>query len=198
MKVLFKASLATLVCSIVAGNGLAENQFRLTTKAEQIPEIGIVTNWVVGAGSYDFTFRPPPEWKLRSQPLENKVTLISPDWSSALGFRIVWTESFLNPAANSRPDEFRTRLLKTHPEAKIRDEFPCYSNDSKGWGFDFEQLGPKNLKLLNRVAFIPFTGGVIEVSLTSPPENFLKQHQAFSAFLTSFQIENIRLQAFQQ
>jgi hypothetical protein len=88
-------------------------------------------------------------------------------------------------------DQLRALIKERYPTTRIRDEFPCFGGGVRGRAFDLVHPRPKGLSTSSRVAFIPFSEGLIEFKLTTPSRQFSDHRLALGNFMTSFRIEDL-------
>jgi len=169
------------------GQTTPPENFRFFPQPVEIPERGEVISYVLLLGTNRFSFLPPPNWQLKYEAAERKAVLIPRDLAASMTLKIVLTNQ---PGAEPlAPEPLRLRVLESLPQARIIHEFPCYTSARKGLAFDLEQVAANRTKLVTRQAYVPFSAGLIEFSLTTPASRFPKFKSAFSSLLTSFRIE---------
>ena len=81
--------------------------------------------------------------------------------------------------------EVRRQLAERWKDARIVREFDCYASDSPGKAYDMEETGAKGAKITRRVAVVPFSSGVIEVSLAAPRSRFPAASYFFGTLMSS-------------
>jgi hypothetical protein len=159
----------------------AESVF-ITTRGVEIPEAGFVTNTVLHTTRHELTFLPPRNWKENFDT--NSLTFVwsSGDYTTELRLRIA---AALNPA-ELKPDELREKIRRDFPQARLKEEFPCYTSTGRGLAFDLEESGPQGLVTATRMGFVPFEGGMLEFKLVTPADQLQQNHLLFGHFLNSF------------
>ena len=175
-------SLALAVASAVT----AAEPLLLLTRTNHIPERGVVMNTVICTGHHEFSFQPPADWKRSADTNVMQVTWLSPDFRTMIRMRIVSPGGgrTLAPVAS----ELREVIRQQFADARIVEEFACYTGGVAGLAFDLEQGDPDSLKTATRFACVPFPDGLVELSLSAPPETFSNQTQLFTVLLNSFQV----------
>ncbi|MEW6159510.1 MAG: hypothetical protein AB1813_18945 [Verrucomicrobiota bacterium] len=156
--------------------------FQMLTETIEIPERGSVPSYAILSSSLKFSFLPPPNWKMESNPLEKSITLTTPDFSTVLRFQITTNQERKLPI-------WRQRIQEQLPEAKIVREFVCYTSGRQGMAFDCEQTLTNKFQAATRIAYIPFEDGTVEFQMTSSPDKLRQHHFAFGCLLNSFRID---------
>jgi len=175
-----------LALSLVRPLG-AEAEFRLFTEVSEIPERGKVTNYVLLMHGRRFSFLPPPRWCVRPDAAGKRVHLLPQDLRAGISFEVVFQEDADIPPLNEQA--LRQRVLDRYPEAKITNEFRCYTSGAEGTAFDIERLVEHQTPVSSRIAFVRFAGGTVEFELTTDTARFADYHLAFGRLLSSFRIE---------
>lgn len=154
-----------------------------------LPEQGKVTSYVVQTDGNEFSFLPVPKWHVESNGAEKQVTLLARDLSTSISVRIVTKTAGAPSEIKSEP--LRQLIQERFPKATIVGEFPCFSDSGQGLAFDLVQTVRKNFNTATRLAFIPFSDGVVEFKLTTPQKDFPNYKLALGNLLTSFRIEPV-------
>jgi hypothetical protein len=89
-----------------------------------------------------------------------------------------------------RPEELREMVLQEIADAKINEEFPCFTSGGSGLALDCEHVVKNQFVKASRVAVVPLPGGLAQFTLTSPKDQFIKRQIDFNRFLTSFRSES--------
>lgn len=165
----------------------AAESLRFFTQPLVIPERGTVTSCVILLGSNRFSFLPPADWRVHCDDSTKLVTLTSRDLGVGLHFKFV-SDRF-QTGQPLQVEMLRTQVLQRFSNGKIANEFACFTSGREGLAFDVEYTGAKKIKMLTRLAFIPFPGGLVEFNLTGTEKQFESNHLAFGNLLTSFRIE---------
>ena len=160
--------------------------FNLGTVAVAVPDGGMATHTLLRAPDQDFQFRAPPGWKLVIDTNASQFTWTSPDYSSALRLKLITNgPSFTMPP---EPEPFRERIQQEWREVRFTDEFPCHAGGGNGMTFDFEHALSGKFRGATRAAFVPLQNGAAEITLTSPPSQFVERRNDLSSFLSSFEV----------
>jgi hypothetical protein len=178
------------LCLTILGLQLARWQcaagemLHLTEKTIPLPEqIVCLQACELHTDEGDFLFTPPPTWSQQFKAQENEISYRSPSNDAFIKFSITWTK----PGELTPPkSEFLRDYLKTkYADAKILEEFPCYTCSQSGIAFQLEQTSVNLKTALTRVAFVPFPGGLLEFRLTTAADLFRQRQLSFSAMVSS-------------
>jgi hypothetical protein len=173
-----------LALAIVHSVGAAE-PFLWWTRTNHIAERGAVMNTVVCNEHHEFIFQPPSDWKGSAETNEFRMTWLSPDLSTLLRVRIVPTAG---QTRSGLPGEWRQVVRQRFADARIVEEFNCFTAGGTGRAFDLEQGEQGALTTATRFALVPYPAGWVELSLSAPKDGFSSQMQHFTALLNSFQV----------
>lgn len=176
--------------AIIAPSECSADSLSIGTRNEIIPENGTVIYTVAKTGVNEFTFLPPPGWKLAVDAKANTLTWTSPDYRSMVRLKISDTDGDALPRINA--DELRQTVTQESESSKIIAETPCYTSGSSGIAFDSERTVDGKFQVNSRIAFIPVTGGIIQITLTTPKEEFKSRQMDLSRFLNSFRVVKLK------
>ena len=76
--------------------------------------------------------------------------------------------------------------------SKIIEEIPCHTSGSSGIAFDSERTVDGQFQVKSRIAFIPVTGGFVQITLTTPKGEFRNRQMDLSRFLNSFRVVKLK------
>jgi len=93
-----------------------------------------------------------------------------------------------------RPEELRETVAQEIFDAKIIEEFSCFTSGSSGLALDCDHVVKGQFAMSSRVALVPIPGGLAQFNLTSPKDQFVKRQIDFSRFLNSFRSETDKQQ----
>lgn len=171
---------------------LSGEPFTLGSRTAEIPESGKVTYTILRTEKNKTSFLPPSGWKSDVDAKGGTVTWTSPDYQSMIRLKISNHGDDQTPKL--RPEELRQAVAAEFAEAKINEEFPCFTSGSSGLALDCEHVAKGQFAMTSRVALVPIPGGLAQFNLTSPKDQFTKRQIDFSRFLNSFRIENGKAQ----
>ena len=160
----------------------AAEPFRFQERVIKLAEMGEVKSCFLGWGSDEYAFLPPRNWLTTSADPGREVVFQSMNAEATIRIRILAGP----PGAGSHPDRLKHKVLHQFNEAKIKEEFPCYTGASPGKGFEVEWIAINNHRMLSRIGFVPLAGAALEFTLTAKPAAMPAYHAAFGSLLTSF------------
>jgi hypothetical protein len=179
-------ALAALSLWALGGWVQASEAFQLTPHAFKIPERGHVTGYLLLAGSNRFTFLPPHEWQAKANPVKHEVVLMRRDLVTSITIKI---QTSAEATEKIDPVRLRDRVQENYPQARVTEEFPCYTRGREGLCLGFEWLTPAKTKAYTHLACVPFASGTIEFNLTAPVAKFPGCRRALGTLLGSFHAE---------
>ena len=101
------------------------------------------------------------------------------------------TPSTENPSL-ARPagwEQLRAIVQARDHNAQVGAASECNNSSMPGCYFDVRHSSEPNMRLITRVAFVPYRDGMLEVSLTATEAKFPAQLFAFNGFLNSLRID---------
>ncbi len=164
---------------------LATNQPAYSTQVKHVGGPGRLPDEFayVSFGTNKFGFVMPAGFRLETKD-DQKVTLVSPDVSCLLSFRVL--ESLPPGTTELDPANYRDLLLSRHPGGKILEEFSQAAVSRRGPVFDLRWNAAGTVPRRERVLLIPSDAGVLEFSLVSSLESFEAGRQGFNSLLMTF------------
>ena len=180
-----------LLCiAAIAANECVAAPLSIGTRNEIVPENGTVIYTVAKTGQNEFTFLPPHTWKSQLDANSNTLTWTSPDYRSIVRLKISDTDGDTIPKINV--DELRQTITHESEGSKIIEEIPCHTSGSSGIAFDSERTVDGQFQVKSRIAFIPVTGGFVQITLTTPKGEFRNRQMDLSRFLNSFRVVKLK------
>jgi hypothetical protein len=167
---------------------LSGEPFTLGSRTAEIPECGKVTYTILRTDKNETSFLPPPGWKSDVDAKGGTITWTSADYQSSIRLKISAGGDDQSPKL--RPEELREMVAQEIANAKINEEFPCFTSGASGLALDCEHVVKQQFAMSSRVALVPIPGGRVQFNLTSPRDQFTKRQIDFSRFLNSFRIES--------
>ena len=163
-----KSLLLCFQISLLTQLVLAEGRLKLAKQPLVLEEGGTLTRYSLQSERCQFHFLPPLDWQSTLDDAAQKIVFTSRDGSVLFSFKIIWS-------AEAKPAQpgvaaLRAQILERHPDTKITEEFTAHAGQESGPAFDLMYTTAKTFSLASRVAFIPFSGGLIEFELTTRPE----------------------------
>ena len=164
---------------------LAADQFYLREQKVKAPEMGEILCYVLVSGTLEYSLRPPADWRMRVEPASHCVTFDSPDHTADIRLLLAGP----NPALREKADPalLRKQVEQRFAEAKIIEEFPCYTSSYAGRAFDLEWTAAGSVPMASRVACFPTPNGSLEFTLTTMASKFRNCRPALARLMTSFQ-----------
>jgi hypothetical protein len=175
---------------------LRADDFYLTPKTEQAPEMGELLSYSLTVGTAVFSFVPPHDWRVGAQPESHRVVLQAPD--AAASISIVFGQRDGTMHSESDPELLRKKIADRFSQVRIVEEFPTYTSSHKGQGFQVQWIVAGQVSMISRVAFFSSRSEVFEVTLTTAASRFQQFQAALGTVLTSFQETHGALVAQQQ
>lgn len=163
------------------------NRFELRARSVHIPERGDVLSYLLLAEESQFSFIPPPRWQVRSNARKREISLMPTNLLASLRIHVARLDSPGRPEVNG--SALRAEVQSRFPGAKLVREFTCHTSGSHGMAFDLERPAANRLRIMTRVAFVPFSEGWLEFTLSGPPAKFEQYHLTFGNLLASFREE---------
>jgi len=140
---------------------LSAEPFSLGSRTAEIPESGKVTYTILRTEKNETSFLPPSGWKSEIDAKSGMITWTSPDYQSIL-LKINNQGSDQSP--KPRPEELRQIVAKEYAEAKINEEFSCFTSGSSGLALDCDYLAKGQFAMMSRVALVSLPGAVLPSS----------------------------------
>jgi hypothetical protein len=164
---------------------LAADDFYLRERREQAPEMGELLTYVFRAGPNMFSFVPPRNWQVGVDPERRRVVFQSPDRVASICLVI----SSRNQAQEfgSKPELLRHQVIERFTDARIAEEFPCYTSSHKGRGFQVQWTAAGQVPMASRVAYFTAGDRTLEFTLTTMANRFGEFQAVLGSLLTSFQ-----------
>ena len=158
--------LGLLLVSFVQVTDLSAEPISLGSRTAEIPESGKVTYTILHTEKNETSFLPPSGWKSDIDAKGGTITWTSPDYQSMIRLKISNHGDEQTPKL--RPEELRQAAAAEFAEAKINEEFPCFTSGSSGLALDCEHVAKGQFAMASRVALVPIPGGLAQFNLTSP------------------------------
>ena len=144
------------------------------------PGLMLADRAYLAAGTNRFAFLIPPE--LRLQVVEQRrVQLFTADYSLLLTVQVLDRPSPGTPQLDVNVS--REHILKEYPGAKILSQSAPTVCGREGLGFEFEWIADGNLARRSRVVLAGTSAGMLELSVSSSPEQFESALLGFNTLL---------------
>jgi hypothetical protein len=168
---------AVCLMALVATDGWAGENLKLTSTFRNIPERGQVASAQVQAGGWNVSFIVPAGWRLGQNG--DKVVLQSQDFSA----RIELAVNQPAPEKGAQPDaaaSARSRVVK---------EFGWTTPLGPGLAVESEQATPDNLRLFTQQITIPQPDGTATLTLVSSPDKYAQHQKALRSLAASLRAQ---------
>ncbi len=180
-----------VVCLVVflSMGRVGAQDFGVSTRKLVLPEVGVVTNWVIRVGGEGYSFMPPLGWR-RDHAVRGGV-----GWVSERGVRLVLErapEAWLSLAGTNAVN-CEAAIARDFPEARMVGRSRCYTEGGEGVMVDLEWEGVQGESMISRVSVVDFSGVGFRFILTARRTLFGGAVSAYQGVLTSFQ--PVRLEA---
>lgn len=146
------------------------------------PHAGEVTRGILTAATNQFSFVVPDGFRRQIDIKDKSIFLTSASLTASLTAKIC--ETVVDGQADLKPESVRQQVLNRYKNSIIVEEFNASIESMTGPGFEIEWAG-QTCKMSSRVAFIPYPGGHIEVTVQSPTAEFRSYDAALFRFLIS-------------
>ncbi len=146
------------------------------------PHAGEVTRGILTAATHQFSFVVPEGFRRQIDLKDKSIFLTSTSRTASLTAKIC--ETAVDGSADLKPESVRQRVLDRYQNSRIVEEFNASIESMSGPAFEIEWPG-QACKMSSRVAFIPYPGGHIEVTVQSPSAEFRSYDAALFRFLIS-------------
>ncbi len=157
---------------------------RVVPNTEEIPERGPVTRYMVQSSLGIFSLIPPTGWANGMDGVRESL-----NFQLESANALFWIKFSTN--APPRSSEQLTELVSERwPKAQIIEKSNAFTRDSQGTAVDcsYEAAG-RLTTFRSRIAFVPYAGGHIELTLSAPDGWPPVLHRAWTTVLNSLQSE---------
>jgi hypothetical protein len=164
----------------------AKPAFDLQASEQTIPGAGNILRCYLTTETHRFSFVMPPGMRSTADPERRTISLTSSDFTCAMEVEIVEPKGQSVPSVQA--EALRHVVLRRFPGGRILGEFTASAAGRGGPGFDVERTLELNSNLRARIAFVPFSGGLLEFKLTTTPEKFPAFQHRFNQWMLSFRV----------
>lgn len=158
--------------------------FAYGTRTIELPEIGVVTNWVVRTGTGAYAFMPPNGWRFEAHPGEPRLVWVAAD--SARISITAQTPQLLEVATANRAS-LEQYVKNRLPQGAIQGQANFHTEGEEGTAFDVSWRGTHNILMLTRLGVVKVGGSTFEFALSTEAAHFSRFLTAFNGLLSSFQ-----------
>lgn len=179
-------ALALVFLSAAAPLQAQPGKFQLLKTYVRIPEMQPQASFTLLTDDQQITFIPPRDSIVQIREI-GAVQFSYKDDCCVMKLRL----STNNPASAS-PDsweQLRGEVQARYPDAEVSAPAMFHSSCQPGCVFTIQQPTALGTKLITRLAFAPFQGGMLEVSVSAAAPKFEAQQVFFNCFAASLTVE---------
>lgn len=158
--------------------------FAYGTRTLELPEIGVVTNWVIRTGTGAYAFMPPNGWRFEAHPGEPRLVWVAADTAR---ISITAQTRELLEVATASPDRLEQYVKNRLPQGDIRGQTRIHTEGESGTAFDVSWRGVQDTPMRTRLGIVKVGGSTFEFALSTEAATFSDFVAAFNGMLTSFQ-----------
>ncbi len=163
-----------------------QGKFQLLKTYVRMPEMQPQASFTLLTDDQQITFIPPRDSTVQMREI-GEIQFTYKDDRCMMRLRL----STNNPALAS-PDsweQLRAEVQARYPDAEVSAPAMFHSSCQPGCVFMIQQPTPLQTKLVTRLAFAPFQGGMLELSVSAAAPKFEAQQAFFNYFAASVTVE---------
>jgi hypothetical protein len=179
-------ALALVILGSVAPLRAQQPRFQLLKTYVRLPEMQPQASFTLLTDDQQITFIPPRDSVVQIREI-GVVQFSYKDDRCVMKLRL----STNNPALAS-PDsweQLRGEVQARYPDAEVSAPAMFHAGCQPGCVFMIQQPTPLQTKLVTRLAFVPFQGGMLEMSVSAAAPKFEDQQPFFNCFVASVTVE---------
>ena len=158
-------------------------KFKVRVESITLPEDGLVYTTVVLADDLKISFMPPRGCSSSIQAEQQKISFSSTKTQMGLTVRVVKNFSLPDDAA------ILARFHEIYKDAQIQPVAEVISSAGPGRSCDIQRVFKNVSVMITRHAYIPFSGGCLEIVFTTDAASFEAQRFVFTWLMNSLKIE---------
>lgn len=182
LRVISKQVVATFLAFITT---LCAAEIQLLQTRIEIPEAGGVLGYLLLTETNRLHFVAPP----LSRVFQHQQTISVTTSDGALQLSVILTT---NVVSADNIQFLRQTAASRHPHTQSLQEGRCNSGCGTGFFFDLEQALGSQTSFTIRQAFLPRSGGAIEVTLRASTTEFHRRPFVFAQFLNSIELQALK------
>ncbi len=159
-------------------------KFKVRVESITLPEDGLVYTTVVLADELKISFMPPRNCSSSIQADQQKISFSSTQTQMGLTLRVVKNFSMPDDAA------ILARFHEIYKDAQIQPVTTVISSAGTGRSCDIRRVFKNANVMITRHAYIPFSGGCLEIVFTTDAASFRAQRFVFTWLMNSLKIES--------
>ena len=165
----------------------AEETFQLLKTYTKKPDVPPAKSFTLLTDEHQITFIPPYDSIVELQREKKEVWIKYKD--DRCLFKLVLSTNSPDWASPAYSDQLRQQVQDRYPDAEVGPAALCRNSCAPGSYFDIQRSTAYKTKLITRLAFVPFKGGMLEVSLSAADAKFHVQQLAMARLLNSLLVE---------
>ncbi len=172
-----------LLCSLSA----AEERFELLKTYTKVPDSPLAKSFTLVTDEHQITFIPPRDALVQLHREKREVWMSFPDDRCLIKLQL----STNSPGMVSLDfcDQLRQLVQDRYPGAEVGPANFCYNSCAPGRSFDIQRPTASKMKLITRLAFVPFHDGMLEVSVSASDDKFRNAQFGLTWVLNSLRVE---------
>jgi hypothetical protein len=164
-----------------------EERFELLKTYTKVPESPPAKSFTLLTDERQITFIPPQGSIVQLHREKREI------WMSFADDRcLIKLQLSTNSPGMVSPDyceQLRKLVQDRYPDAEVGPANFCYNSCSAGRSFDIQRPTASKMKLITRLAFVPFHDGMLEVSVSAADAKFHNAQFALTWLLNSLRVE---------
>jgi len=161
----------------------APAKFKVKAGSVATPECGLQPTTVLLAGRFKITFMSPRSCISSIQAEQQKISFSSTKTQMAITVRVAADFALPSDA------ELQQRFQEIYKGAKIQPATEAISSAGTGRSCDIQRVIKNVNVMITRHAYIPFSGGCLEIVFTTDADSFRAQRFVFTWLMNSLKIE---------
>jgi hypothetical protein len=175
-----------LLC--LAGTLLAgEAKFQLFKTYVKLPEVPALESYTLVTDYHQITFIPPKDGILQTDPQKSEIQISFKDNHCTIKLQLSGISPSL--AAPNSWEQLRAIVQSRYADGEVSPGAACYNSSAPGCSFNIQRTTVYKTKLVTFLAFVPFPGSMMEVSMSATPANAAAQQLTVQSLLNSFRFE---------
>jgi hypothetical protein len=179
-------ALALVLLSAAAPLQAQQPRFQLLKTYVRLPEMQPQASFTLLTDEQQITFIPPRDSSVQMREI-GEVQFNYKDDRCLMKLRLSTNCPTL--ASPDSWEQLRAEVQARYTDAEVSAPSMFHSSCQPGCVFTIQQPTPLNTKLVTRLAFAPFQGGMLELSVSAAAPKFEAQQAFFNYFAASVTVE---------
>jgi hypothetical protein len=158
--------------------------FQVVESWQNDPEGGKIETLIIITDGHRFTLISPYNYTLNVDSTKKEL-----QFSSTNKTRIIIQITGEFPEGLPNETVLKNNVLNRYFGAAILRSAPCPAGAKTGWLVDVKRVFTPEISLITRHAFVPWTHGTVQFTLSSDSVDFEQHRHLFGNLLNSFRIE---------